>query len=288
MILKIKKSIKNISNLTMTDIQDTFSRRGKYNNNDDDFECEDVSSDECEDIETAYAREDEQFNSGTYTFQTTNKHRKIHKPVSLDDRTVMTSEKKIPTTVETPALSLPKGGWKVHKVEVPDTIEYPSVLSTKATKPKPAWTSCSKWKPVTDEFFRANEIAPPPAPPPLPVIPQRKDYPPRKEYTQKERMPATEKLPSLLKRTPQTPKSTTVQPKTAQSVAESNETYKNTRMCNFGKTCKRKECSFAHTVGEFSPVECNFQDRCKNKMQCRFKHSDETKEAYMIRSGIKF
>ena len=65
------------------------------------------------------------------------------------------------------------------------------------------------------------------------------------------------------------------------------QTYQNTRMCDFAQNCKRAKCTFAHTLEEFSPMECNFDRRCRNRETCRFKHSDETKEEFVSRLGIK-
>lgn len=71
-----------------------------------------------------------------------------------------------------------------------------------------------------------------------------------------------------------------------------NEEFKNTRMCSFLDKCKRKDCTFAHTLDEYNPVECRFQLKCKSvdvngNYTCRFKHKDETKEAYLSRSSTQ-
>ena len=82
-------------------------------------------------------------------------------------------------------------------------------------------------------------------------------------------------------------KSEPSQPKRTPMPEDVKQSYLNTRMCDFAKNCKRKMCTFAHTIEEFSPMMCNFDRRCRNRDTCRFKHSDETKEEFIVRLGIK-
>ena len=66
--------------------------------------------------------------------------------------------------------------------------------------------------------------------------------------------------------------------------------FKNTRMCSYMGKCKRKECSFAHSIEVFQPPECRFGEKCKSvdsagNITCRFKHVEESKEAFLARSA---
>lgn len=55
-----------------------------------------------------------------------------------------------------------------------------------------------------------------------------------------------------------------------------------TRMCNFAGKCRRSNCTYAHTLDEFSPVECRFHT-CR-KPDCRFFHpKKESKSDFLER-----
>lgn len=55
-----------------------------------------------------------------------------------------------------------------------------------------------------------------------------------------------------------------------------------TRMCNFAERCRRPECDYAHTLEEYSPIECKF--RTCRKPECRFYHpSTESKSEFLVR-----
>jgi hypothetical protein len=178
-----------------------------------------------------------------------------------------------PETTEAPVeevkLNLPKGGWKVQVVSISETQEFPSLktpVTTTATKPTfKTNTKLSKWKKV-DNFFEDDlQVHSPPqyAPPPTPAHTHKKS-PPQKFTPQPHQ--------KLLQ--PQTPIDTKV-------------VFKNTRMCTFAKQgCKRSGCSFAHSLEEFQPPKCRFEATCKNKPACKFKHSEETKEAFLARLAL--
>lgn len=53
--------------------------------------------------------------------------------------------------------------------------------------------------------------------------------------------------------------------------------------CKFGA-----KCMFAHTFDVFEPSLCKFDKKCKNGMNCTFKHSSETKRDFVVRRNIKF
>ena len=54
-------------------------------------------------------------------------------------------------------------------------------------------------------------------------------------------------------------------------------------MCRFKDKCKRKNCTFAHTLDEWNPIVCSFDGRCKNGV-CKFWHKKkETKEELCTR-----
>lgn len=50
-----------------------------------------------------------------------------------------------------------------------------------------------------------------------------------------------------------------------------------TRMCKFGKNCRRSTCYFAHNENELVVIECRFGTKCKNA-NCSFKHSEKMVE----------
>ena len=49
--------------------------------------------------------------------------------------------------------------------------------------------------------------------------------------------------------------------------------------------CTRSNCRFAHTLEEYTPPQCVFQNECDHPM-CKFLHPDETMDSYKKR--IKF
>lgn len=61
-----------------------------------------------------------------------------------------------------------------------------------------------------------------------------------------------------------------------------------TRMCVSvikGITCiYASKCTFAHTMEEWCPIMCKYDQKCRNGKQCIFKHSSETKKEYFKRT----
>jgi hypothetical protein len=79
------------------------------------------------------------------------------------------------------------------------------------------------------------------------------------------------------------------QPIPDQTVRPNDQTVKSntgTRMCKFMSTCRRRDtCTFAHSLDEFSPVQCRFS-KCRSFESCRFFHpSLESKQNYITRSS---
>lgn len=179
-------------------------------------------------------------------------------------------------------LNLPKGGWKVQKVEieVPDFSPIPSKVVFKTPKTTTAPTTKFKWKKL-DTIFSENAVGlnfiqqQTPAPPPPPPTPAKTDdgfSPARKPRPQRRLLPQTNTNANI------------------QAITESSPIrtdLKNTQMCNFGQGCKRKDkCNFAHDLDSFNPTECRFQAGCKKMAECSFKHSSETKEAFVERTKM--
>ena len=50
-------------------------------------------------------------------------------------------------------------------------------------------------------------------------------------------------------------------------------------------TCTKPICTFAHTLEEFKPRVCNYDNNCRNNI-CKFKHSDETNFEYIQRTKL--
>ena len=77
------------------------------------------------------------------------------------------------------------------------------------------------------------------------------------------------------------------------------ETTKRTRMCSYGKDCRRKVCLFAHTKTELRICPCSFGNECKhvaitgkgfvnveNMKMCMYKHPSEHINNFYYRVGI--
>jgi len=74
--------------------------------------------------------------------------------------------------------------------------------------------------------------------------------------------------------------------------ADKEETAKRlekTKICNntlkYGY-CKRKVCTFAHSLEELKDPPCAFGKTCRSNINCRFKHPDESRSAYHVRCNI--
>lgn len=209
-----------------------------------------------------------------------------------------------PVAEEEPKLVLPQGGWKVQKVPVVEQDGFPSLADARKLQSPPQRQSFSptwkkNWKKIPDFLTNYGKrilpsIPPPstPDPDPVPVpvsvplpepLPQIIEEPVEAED---EFRPAPtrsrERKPRLL-----TPSNPPVgrQPATP-SVAQPDrsQSFKNTKMCKNKGDCRRRpNCTFAHSLEEFNPIECRFQGRCKTPNTCTFKHHFETKEVYLQR-----
>jgi hypothetical protein len=228
---------------------------------------------------------------------------------------------------QTKFLNLPKGGWgAVQQVTTVTSsqFEFPTLVEasiSKSDKPSSVpFTQPSgptKWKKITEEFFRTNEdeqefvpihenrknmkltpsrrlITPssqlqcghphPPQGHSPRGHPQQGHSPrghPQQGHPQQGHSPRGQEKQqgNGTFKTKNNPSQSMQEPKAA------SEEFKFTRMCNFANSCKRTNCSFAHTLDQFTPVECRFQDKCKTKDTCRFRHSSETKEAFLARTS---
>jgi hypothetical protein len=63
-----------------------------------------------------------------------------------------------------------------------------------------------------------------------------------------------------------------------------------TRFCDFwAKTghCTRSSCNFAHSLEEYNPSICKFDNKCRYQSTCQFKHSSETPEQMVKRLNIR-
>ena len=63
-----------------------------------------------------------------------------------------------------------------------------------------------------------------------------------------------------------------------------------TRFCDFwAKTghCTRSSCNFAHSLEEYNPNICKFDNKCRYQSTCQFKHSSETPEQMVKRLNIR-
>jgi hypothetical protein len=68
-----------------------------------------------------------------------------------------------------------------------------------------------------------------------------------------------------------------------------NETkpFVKTRMCRHtlaGRKCNYKNCTYAHDLSEYFPLECRFQFKCRNK-NCNYIHPDESKQSFLDRTS---
>lgn len=236
--------------------------------------------------------------------------RKIFKPVFLKEEEVkkdVVSEKPSSSTPEV-FLNLREGGWQVQKIDLKDDEpDFPSLIHSemKEQKKKPAsFSSASKWKNVTTDFFKEEELVED-----VPVVVQKKSLP-KKSFIGKDgfstpkRFTGDYKTPSKDTSKEKTvttgkinPKDHSVKDRSVKNPASANESkptidFKNTRMCSYLDKCKRKECSFAHSIEAFQPPECRFGEKCKSvdstgRITCRFKHVEESKEAFLARSTVK-
>jgi hypothetical protein len=160
--------------------------------------------------------------------------------------------------------------WEVKKVDVPQSVagDFPSLSDAKITQTPQSRHSDvkahlpKKWKKITDVIFNEEST----------TIEQQFSV------VQPKRSPAPRENRRLL---------TSTEPKKSPENHSSPETtFRNTKLCNFGESCKKrgKGCNYAHTLEEFSPVECRFQKTCKNRQVCGFKHGDESKEEFLLRT----
>jgi len=64
-----------------------------------------------------------------------------------------------------------------------------------------------------------------------------------------------------------------------------------TKMCKFGKKCRRRVCNFAHTLEELQPAKCLFGTKCRfihsKTKKCCFLHPGENREDFLGRTGLK-
>ena len=177
------------------------------------------------------------------------------------------------TPVNTNFLNLSKSGWDVKKIEQGNMSEFPALAFVEPAKNhRSSFGPAAKWKPITGEIFKEEE---PRREDQRREEPRRDDQ--RREENVRERFPNRERQ---ARTRPQQQHGAAV----ASQPIEKSEEFKYTRMCVFAKTCKRSNCSFAHSIEQFNPVECRFQDRCKTKETCRFRHASETKEQFLARS----
>lgn len=59
-----------------------------------------------------------------------------------------------------------------------------------------------------------------------------------------------------------------------------------TRMCRHNP-CVLSICTFAHSYEELKDPQCIFDEFCQYRKFCKHKHSDETREEYHKRLGVK-
>ena len=219
------------------------------------------------------------------------------KPVNIDSVTQQAKDPGKALDSDGNVLNLPKGGWgTVQSVTVVSMFDYPTLehASIKPSNNKnvalpaggPPPSGPVKWKKITEEFFstQQEELFTPATPPRRHQSLLRgrqitSQSPSRAPEGRPEGRPEGGRASDGARR-----ENTGRLKTTPQSSAKPSEEFKYTRMCNFAKTCKRKDCSFAHTLEQFTPVECKFQDRCKTQSTCRFKHSCESKEAFLERT----
>lgn len=73
------------------------------------------------------------------------------------------------------------------------------------------------------------------------------------------------------------------------SLKNQKTTFSNTRsrMCRNKSNCFYKNCNFAHSLDELTPVSCSFDEVCRYKSStCQYFHSSETKTSYAKRLKI--
>jgi hypothetical protein len=70
-----------------------------------------------------------------------------------------------------------------------------------------------------------------------------------------------------------------------------NKVLKRTKLCKYGSKCKRKVCTFAHSIKELQPAKCLFGESCRfinhPSRKCTFLHPNETKEEFVKRTGLE-
>ena len=188
----------------------------------------------------------------------------------------------------------PKTWGNISKVEaVKISNDFPNLASVKIVPPtNPQRFSevqthqPKKWKKITHAIF--NEESPTTEPV---VAREQSQFASREQSQFVQRNEFTVVQP---RRSPQEhqrllstqPKSADIKKSPEASSSSGGGLYKNTKMCSFGENCKKrgKGCNYAHTLDEFSPVECRFQGNCKNRSTCGFKHGDESKEDFLTRT----
>jgi len=188
---------------------------------------------------------------------------------------------------EEPKLNLPKGGWQVQRVEVSgENTNLPTLMSSMVElKPKKKFSGPREnaWKKMPNFFSDAVEATSLPisepssfgrkAPPQVEARNDESEYQPVISRSEKSR----ERLERQQERKPRLLPVPTKKDDKPQFL-------KNTKMCKNGENCSRRgACTFAHTISEFNPITCRFQDKCNQKDTCSFKHNSESKEDYLQR-----
>jgi hypothetical protein len=176
----------------------------------------------------------------------------------------------------------PPKTWNVMKVETSSVgLDFPTISDVKLT-PLPSTRKSNedpevkshipkKWKKITQSIFQEETLQT------------------EIEDVQKH-SPKIEEPKRFVSRNPHhggTHENISRREKPVYEKAQNEATnFKNTKLCNFGEACKKrgKGCNYAHTMDEFTPVECRFQTNCKNRQACGFKHADETKESFLLRT----
>lgn len=73
-----------------------------------------------------------------------------------------------------------------------------------------------------------------------------------------------------------------------QPAPKDSKQFVKTRMCRqtlANRKCNYRNCSYAHSLDEYFPLECRFQYKCRNN-NCNYIHPNETKQAFLDRTTV--
>jgi hypothetical protein len=170
-----------------------------------------------------------------------------------------------PKPVLDPVADHAGNNWNT-KWETLDLVEFYKTLDPYV---RSAWYSDKGWE------KHLAKLPPKPSPKPSPRKDDRKEAKKeeRKDERREDKRPSTSAWSDVLKKK-DAPFNQSPAPRVVMKTRFCRNVLDN-RRC-------RKECSFAHSLGEFEPVRCMYENRCRRAV-CVFIHPRETKTAFLDR-----